>query len=136
MSAVPLKLASIDNCIIRNIFLPDHVKEGAVSFKAFRDKDEDGISLTETRSALIGLEDLEGYIEAISAKVSFTLGVAVMDAHGCEKVGLSWKEDPHNEHRYGHLHVLGPKPDEFSNDLKKECATLATCSGWSRGPVR
>ncbi|MFN7764283.1 MAG: hypothetical protein ACK5P9_06255 [Armatimonadota bacterium] len=136
MSAVPFRLASIDNCIIRNLRFPDHfTKDGVVSFKAFKDKDVDGISLTETRDRLVGMEDLEDYIEAVSANLSVKLGVAVMHAERCKEVGFCWRPDPHNDHKYGRLHVLGPKPDEFTNDLRRECATLATCSGWSRAPV-
>ena len=125
-----------DNCLIRNILFEDHFKNGIVKAKVFKDADVEGISLTATSSYIRGLDDLEDYIVAISQDRNFRLGVAVMEAEQCTSIGITWRPDPHNEHRYGHLHVLGPTPDQMISELRNECARLANLTGWSRGPIQ
>jgi hypothetical protein len=129
-----MKRPSCDNCLIRNIVLSDLYKNGVVSQRAFRDNDPDGLSLTETRNEIRGLEDLEDYITVASGGLSVRIGVAVMDARDCRSVGLNWRPDPHTDHRFGHLHVLGPVKDELTTDLRNECARLANLTEWSKGP--
>lgn len=102
--------------------------------RAFKDKDPDGLSMTETRDEIKGLDDLEDYLTAVSEGLESRLGAAVMDARASEGIGLSWDPDPHKRHKFGHLHVLGPKPIDMTDDLRKECARLANLTGWSRGP--
>ncbi|GEM_PF-4445899 len=125
-----------DNCLIRNIFLTDHFKNGIVHHRAFKDRDPDGISMTETRDEFKGLDDLEDYFNVVSEKLAIKVGAAVMDASDCRSVGLTWRPDPHNDHKFGHLHVLGPGPEKMTDDLRKECARLANLTEWSRGPIQ
>ena len=124
---------SCDQCLVRNILLADHFKEGLVSHKAFRDKHPEGISLTETRNEIKGLDDLDDYLAVVSENMSRRLGAAVMDLDQARGVGLTWRPDPHDEHRFGHLHVLGPKPADMLPELRRECARLANITRWSRG---
>ena len=91
--------------------------------------------MTETRDEIKGLDDLEDYIEAVSQPLSNRVGTAVMDAQSCQVLGLAWRDDPHSDHEFGHLHVLGPTPDAMTADLRKECARLANLTEWSRGPA-
>ena len=53
------RLTSCENCLIRNILQNDHFKNGLVNQRAFKDNDPDGMSMTETRSVIRGLDDLE-----------------------------------------------------------------------------
>lgn len=128
------KRPGCDQCLIRNVFLVDHVKNGIVSHRAFKDNDPDGLSMTETRSVIIGLDDLDDYIAAVSDGTARILGVAVFEAERAAEVGLRWRPNPTDFHRYGHLHVLGPPPEEMTNELRRDCARLANLTGWSRAP--
>lgn len=124
-----------DRCLIRNVLFADQIKGGVVNQRAFKDKDPDGLSLTETRDQIIGLDDLDEYIDVVSPPGEHTLGVAVMEADEARGVGLTWHSDPHRDHKFGHLHVLGPTPDKMTEELRKECARLANLTGWSRSPA-
>lgn len=126
--------SACDDCLVRNLRLSDHFKNGIVSKNAFKDKDPDGLSMTETRDEIKGLDDLEDYRQVSSASLNIKIGVAVMDASVCSNFGLTWKPDPQTGHKFSHLHVLGPAPHDMTSDLRTKCAAEATKSGWSRGP--
>jgi hypothetical protein len=122
------------DCLLRHILYSNQIKNGVVNFRAFKGGDENGISLTETRDVIVKQIDLDEYVEVVSERQTVLLGVAVMDAMELSQAGLTWQSDPHDFHCYGYLHVLGPKGHELSDDLRKECARIATMSQWSRSP--
>lgn len=128
------KRSGCDQCLIRNVLLVDQVKNGVVNQRAFKDNDPNGLSMTETRDRIIGLDDLDDYVAAISDGRERILGVAVFEAESAWDVGLRWRSEPTDVHRYGYLHVLGPRPEEMTNELRRECARLANLTGWSRAP--
>lgn len=128
------RLPTCENCLIRNIFLPDHFKNGIVSQRAFRDKDTDGLSLTETRERIKGLDDREDYRTAVSARLEIRIGVAVFEADRARESRLVWHPSPHADHKYGDLHVTGPIPEQMTEELRRDLARLANMSGWSCGP--
>ena len=70
----------------------------------------------------------------VSSQLEIQLGVAVFASTEAQEAGLSWSHNPHDRHKFGNLHVLGPKPDEMTVDLRRELARLADLSGWSCGP--
>ena len=128
------RLPTCENCLIRNILFPDHFKKGVVNQRAFKDLDPEGISLTETHDRIKGLDDLEDYRTAVSEHLEIRVGAAVFESKLAAESLLVCRPDPHKNHRYGDLHVIGPKPDEMTEDLRREMARLANLSGWSCGP--
>src|SRR4051812_19905090 len=106
---MPDRRPDCSGCLIRNLRFSDHIKKGLVQFRAFRDKDPDGLSLTETRDEIWGMDDLEDYRTVVSEGLEFRVGVALFEAEPARQAGLTWRPNLHNEHRFGHLHVLGPR---------------------------
>lgn len=90
--------------------------------------------MTATRKIIIGLEDLLDYLREVSRDQDSCLGVAVMSEEQYAKLKLAVTPDPFDDHKYGHLHVLGPKPGEMNGDVRRQLAYIATQSGWSRPP--
>ncbi len=128
------RLPTCENCLIRNILLSDQIKNGIVHHRVFKDKDQDGLSLYSTRSEIIGLDDLNDYISAVSANTPVRVGVAVFLDESAREAGLQTRPSPHSLNKYGRLHVVGPIPDDMTEELRRDLAYLANQSGWSRAP--
>lgn len=128
------RLPSCENCLIRNILLGDHFKNEIVSQRAFKDKSADGLSMTETRDVIIGQEDFEDYLNWASGKALFKLGAALFTVEDAESINLQWSKNPQGG-KFGDLHVLGPKPEEMTKELRMLCAEFANQTGWSKGPT-
>ena len=92
------------------------------------------MSLYTTRNEIIGLDDLNDYIAVSSVSTPVRIGVAVFTEDGATEIGLQTRPSTHTLNKYGHLHVLGPNPDDMNDDLRRDLAYLASQSGWSRAP--
>lgn len=121
------------DCLLRRILFDDHFDKAKklVHAKAFKSKT--ALSMTDTKSRIIGQEDLEDYVNACSMSSDRRLGVAVMDKVKYLNNGFEVKDDPQDE-EYGDLHVLGPEPNELTKEVRDDLAALANDSGWSFGP--
>lgn len=105
--------------------------------KAFKDKDVDGMSLTETLSEIVCDKDLHEYRAIVSEGVSLVLlGLAVFPADQALEIGgFSLRSDPHDIHKFGYLHALGPTPEVVTPDMRQRLAELCNILKFSCGPV-
>ena len=131
-------LTSFKDCLIRNVVLRGFVRGTKVEWKAYRDSDPDGMSLTATGQEISDEEDVGRYRDAASQvrlpEGVHRIGIAVLQEQEFHARGLRLDPDPHSFHSFGHLHALGPKPSEIAKPMMKVLSNLATQTGRSKEP--
>lgn len=122
--------------LIRHIRFANQVKLGRVAaqvFKCDRDDAGSGLSVTRCRDEISSTDEIREYRQEVCRHPAGLLGLCFVHEEQLSDLGLALTDDPHDLHRYGHLHALLSDPraeDRCPTELmRRELATCATTNG-------